>query len=146
MGVFDGRLAKLLGEASQRLGVQRAFVVHGADGLDEISTAGPTLLVEVTEAGVTERSVQPADFGLPESDTKNLAGGDGKENAEILRSILRGETGPRRDIVLANASAALVAAGIAADFRTGVLRAEESIDSGAAIGKLEEFVAFTSAR
>jgi anthranilate phosphoribosyltransferase len=146
MGVFDGRLAKLLGEASQRLGVQRAFVVHGADGLDEISTAGPTLLVEVSAAGVTERSVQPADFGLPESDTKNLAGGDGTENAAILRSILRGETGPRRDIVLANASAALVAAGVAADFRTGVLRAEESIDSGAALGKLEGFVAFTSAR
>ena len=146
MGVFDGRLARLLGEALKRLGVTRAFVVHGADGLDEISMAGPTLLMEVSEAGVSERTVQPADFGLPEADSANLAGGDADENAGILRSILGGETGPRRDIVLANASAALVAAGVAADFRTGVLRAEESIDSGAARGKFEKFVEFTRAR
>jgi anthranilate phosphoribosyltransferase len=143
VGVFDGRLARLLGEALLRLGVTRAFVVHGADGLDEISTAGPTLLVEVNEAGVAERTVQPADFGLPEADAKNLEGGDRDENAAILRAILGGETGPRRDIVLANASAALVAAGVAADFRTGVLRAEESIDSGAALAKLERFLEFT---
>lgn len=145
MGVFEGRLARLLGEALQRLGVRRAFVVHGADGLDEISTSGPTLVVEATESGVTERTVLPADFGLPEAGFENLAGGDGGENAAILRAILRGETGPKRDIVLANASAALVAAGVAADFRTGVLRAEESIDSGAALKKLEKFVEFTRA-
>jgi anthranilate phosphoribosyltransferase len=143
VGVFDGRLARLLGEALLRLGVTRAFVVHGADGLDEISTAGPTLLVEVTGAEVAERTVRPADFGLPEADAKNLEGGDRDENAAILRAILGGETGPRRDIVLANASAALVAAGVAADFRTGVLRAEESIDSGAALAKLERFLEFT---
>lgn len=146
MGVFDGRLARLLAEAVQRLGATRAFVVHGADGLDEISTAGPTLLVEVSGEGVTERTVQPADFGLPESDSGSLSGGDAQQNAGIVRSILEGETGPRREIVLANASAALVAAGVAGDFRTGVLRAEESIDSGAARRKIEEFVEFTRAR
>ena len=143
VGVFEQRLVPLLAEALRRLGARRAFVVHGSDGLDEITTTGTTLLAEAANGRVVERTVTPADFGLATARPEDLAGGDRDENAAILRSILAGAAGPKRDIVLANAAAALVAAGRAADFRAGAERAAESIDSGKAKAKLEELVRFT---
>jgi anthranilate phosphoribosyltransferase len=143
VGVFEKRLVGLLAEALRRLGAQRAFVVHGSDGLDEITTTGPSLLAEAANGKVVERTVTPEDFGLPRARPEDLTGGDRDANAAILRAILGGEPGPKRDIVIANAAAALVAAGLAADFRLGAERAAESIASGKARAKLEELARFT---
>jgi len=143
VGVFEKRLVGLLAEALRRLGAQRAFVVHGSDGLDEITTTGPSLLAEAANGKVVERTVTPEDFGLARARPEDLTGGDRDANAAILRAILGGEPGPKRDIVIANAAAALVAAGLAADFRLGAERAAESIASGKARAKLEELVRFT---
>lgn len=144
VGVFERRLVPLLAQALLRLGVERAFVVHGSDGLDEITTTGPTFVAEVRAGEVIEKTLTPLDFGLAVSQPEDLTGGDAAENAAILQSILNGEPGPRRDIVVANAAAALVAAGQATDFKTGAVAAAESIDSGKAREKLNELVRFTA--
>jgi anthranilate phosphoribosyltransferase len=145
VGVFGAELVRPVAEALSRLGVTRAFVVHGEDGLDEISTTAPTKIAEVRGAEISERTVTPSsDFGLPQASSTDLAGGDKEECALILQRILEGQPGPRRDIVLANAAAALVAAGRAESFTSGVMLAAESIDSGAAREKLQDFVKFTS--
>ena len=144
VGVFERRLVPLLAQALPRLGVERAFVVHGSDGLDEITTTGPTFVAEVRAGEVIEKTLTPLDFGLAVSQPEDLTGGDAAENAAILQSILNGEPGPRRDIVVANAAAALVAAGQATDFKTGAVAAAESIDSGKAREKLNELVRFTT--
>ena len=144
VGVFERRLVPLLAQALLRLGVERAFVVHGSDGLDEITTTGPTFVAEVRAGEVNEKTLTPLDFGLAVSQPEDLTGGDAAENAAILQSILNAEPGPRRDIVLANAAAALVAAGQARDFKTGAVAAAESIDSGKAREKLNELVRFTA--
>lgn len=138
MGVFAADKVGLLAGALAKLGVERAFVVHGADGLDEISLSGETRVAEVNYGTVRNYTVTPEDFGLPRANIHDLTGGDAAENAASIRRILNGERGPRRDIVLANASAALVAAGVAADFREGVGRAAAAIASGAAASKLRE--------
>ena len=143
LGVFEDRLAPMLAEALAHLGTARAFVVHGSDGLDEITTTGATRVAEVSGAGVSERTLTPNDFGLPRAEPQDLTGGDREENAAILRAILDGTRGPKRDIVLANASAALVAAGRAGNFREGVGLAEASIDGGKAKEKLDELARFT---
>ena len=144
VGVFERRLVPLLAQALLRLGVERAFVVHGSDGLDEITTTGPTFVAEVRAGEVIEKTVTPHDFGLAAAQPGDLTGGDAAENAAILQSILHAEPGPRRDIVVANAAAALVAAGQATDFKTGAVAAAESIDSGKAREKLNELVRFTA--
>ena len=144
VGVFERRLVPLLAQALPRLGVERAFVVHGSDGLDEITTTGPTFVAEVRAGEVIEKTLTPLDFGLAVSQPEDLTGGDAAENAAILQSILNGEPGPRRDIVVANAAAALVAAGQATDFKTGAVAAAESIDSWKAREKLNELVRFTT--
>jgi anthranilate phosphoribosyltransferase len=137
LGVFAADKVGLLAGALAKLGVERAFVVHGADGLDEISLGGETDVAEVHYGTVRNYTVTPEDFGLPRANIHDLTGGDAPENAAIIRRILDGQRGPRRDIVLANAAAALVAAGVAADFREGVRAAEQSIDTGLAAQKLE---------
>ena len=144
VGVFERRLVPLLAQALLRLGVERAFVVHGSDGLDEITTTGPTFVAEVRAGEVIEKTLTPLDFGLAVSQPEDLTGGDAAENAAILQSILNGEPGARRDIVVANAAAALVAAGQARDFKIGAVAAAESIDSGKAREKLNELVRFTA--
>ena len=121
----------------------RAFVVHGADGLDEISNTGPSHISEVHEGVVRSSTVRPEDFGLPRASIQDLRGGDREENAEIIRRVLAGEAGPRRDIVLMNAAAALVVGGKARDFKEGVALAAQSIDSGAAAAKLAGLVALS---
>ncbi len=128
--------------------MQRALVVHGADGLDEISISGDTNIAELRDAAVRSYTVVPEDFGLRRAPLEAIRGGDAAHNAEIIRKILgsashRHEHGPHRDIVLANAAGALVVAGRATDFLDGVRLAAESIDSGAASAKLEALAAFS---
>jgi len=144
LGVFSAGVVDLVAGALAELGVRRAFVVHGAGGLDEISTAGTTVIAEVLDGAVTKSDLVPADFGLPLSSLATLQGGSPAENAILIRRLFEGETGPRRDIVLMNASAALVVAGIAQGFREGAELAANAIDSRAALAKLEQLRAFTN--
>ena len=143
VGAPSAPAAELLAEALAALGLQRGFVAHGADGLDEITTTGATLLYEIRAAQVQRRSVTPEDFGVPRAAPEDLRGGDATQNAEIVRAVLGGAPGPQRDIVLVNTSAALAAAGRARDFCEGMRLAAQSIDSGAARQKLEQLAAFT---
>ena len=143
VGVSEARFTELVASALGELGTQHAFVVHSTDGMDEISVAGETRISEVTPGGMHTQTVAPEDFGLPRSPIDSVAGGDAAANAAILAGVLAGERGAPRDVVLANASAALVAAGCSANFREGVQRAAESLDSGAAAEKLRALVRFT---
>ena len=148
VGVYQANAIELMARALGELGVKRAFVVHGADGLDEISISGETSVAELRDGVVRSYTIKPEDFGLSRAPLEEIQGGDVKRNAEIIhgilgRSMLYRPHGPYRDIVLANASAALVAAGKAADFLDGVELAKKSIDSGAAREKLEALVAFS---
>jgi anthranilate phosphoribosyltransferase len=145
VGVYDAGVTELMAQALGELGVKRAFVVHGADGLDEISISGETHVSELRERAVRNYMVTPEDFGVKRAPLEAIRGGDGKQNAEIIQKIFGGGgRTPHRDIVLANASAALVAAGRAANFLDGVQLAAESIDSGAAGEKLEKLIAFSN--
>lgn len=137
IGVYSAALTEPLARVLAELGTHRAFVVHGADGLDEISNTGESQISEVHEGVVRNSRVRPEDFGMPRASIRDLQGGDRDENAEIIRRVLGGEPGPRRDIVLMNAAAALVAGGRARDLKEGVGRAAHAIDSGAAARKLE---------
>src|SRR5580704_21346 len=148
VGVYDASLTELVAQALGELGVRRALVVHGADGLDEISISGETNIAELRDRAVRSYTVVPEDFGLRRAPLEAIRGGDSAHNAEIIHKVLgsashRHEHGPHRDIVLANAAGALVAAGRARDFLDGVRLATESIDSGAARAKLEALVTFS---
>lgn len=144
IGVYALDLVEKLAEALSMLGTYRAFVVHGLDGLDEITITGPTRVGEVREGQVHTYEIDPEEFGLERAALGNISGGaDAAENAEIVRKILAGERSPRRDVVLMNSAAALVAAGKAAHLRDGVDIAAKSIDSGAAVRKLEALIQFT---
>jgi anthranilate phosphoribosyltransferase len=143
IGVYSEALTELLARALAELGTLRAFVVHGADGLDEISNTGPSHISEVHEGIVRNSTVRPEDFGMPRASIQDLRGGDRAENAEIIRRILNGEAGPRRDIVLMNAAAALVVGAKAQDLKEGVALAAQSIDSGLARERLERLVALS---
>ncbi len=143
IGVYAASLTEPLARVLAELGTVRAFVVHGADNLDEISNTGESRVSEVREGGVCTYAVRPEDFGLARASIKDLQGGDREQNAEIIRAVLGGETGPRRDIVLMNAAAALVAGARARDLKDGVAVAAQSIDSSAARGKLDALVALS---
>ncbi|HYL69577.1 MAG TPA: anthranilate phosphoribosyltransferase [Candidatus Limnocylindria bacterium] len=148
VGVYDASFTELLARALGELGVRRAFVVHGADGLDEISISGETYVAELRDGVVRSYTVAPEDFGLSRAPLESIQGGDVKHNARIIKHVLGNreephEHGPHRDIVLANSAAALLAAGRAADFLDGVRLAAESIDSGAARARLEALVMFS---
>src|SRR3989440_8952249 len=140
IGVAAASLTEQLARVLAELGTTRAFVVHGADGLDEISNTGESRLSEVREGSVRTFTVQPEDFGLPRAGIRDLQGGDREQNAQIIRLLLEGEPGPRRDIVLMNAAAALVAGARARDLKEGVALAAQSIDDGAARRKLAALV------
>ncbi len=144
IGAYSVRAAEMLASALAKLGIDRAFVVHGADGLDEISTTGPTTVFQVEENGVQKGRWIPSDFGVQEAKLEDLQGGDSETNAAIIRSLLDGEPGAKRDIVIANASAALFVARKAIDLKTAVAMAAESIDSGAARRKLEKLIEFSA--
>jgi len=143
IGVYAAALTEPLARVLAELGTIRAFVVHGADGLDEISNTGESHIAEVHEGVVRSTRVRPEDFGMPRAVIGDLQGGDRQENADIIRRVLGGEAGPRRDIVLMNAAAALVAGGKARDFKEGVGVAAQSIDSRAAARKLDALVTFS---
>jgi anthranilate phosphoribosyltransferase len=130
--------AAIMAAALHELGTRRSFVVHGSDGLDEISTTGMTEVYEVCEAGITRHLWTPEEFGVPRVPLSALAGGHLQENAETVLSILRGEHGAKRDIVLVNSAAALLASGTADTLSEGMKRAAESIDSGSALKVLEQ--------
>ncbi|MBI3825699.1 MAG: anthranilate phosphoribosyltransferase [Candidatus Rokubacteria bacterium] len=140
IGVASPSLTEQLARVLAELGTMRAFVVHGADGLDEISNTGESRLSEVREGAVRTFTVRPEDFGLPRAAIGDLLGGDREQNAQIVRAILDGERGPKRDIVLMNAAAALVAGARARELQEGVALAATSIDSGAAKGKLTRLI------
>ncbi len=135
-------LARTLGE----LGAERAFVVHGHGGLDEISTAGPTLIAETRNGSVRETQVTPEELGVAPAPVEELRGGDAQRNAELLLGVLRGERGGRRSAVLLNSAAAIAASGVCESLRDGVRLAEQAIDSGAALARVERFVQATRAR
>ncbi|MYC12533.1 MAG: anthranilate phosphoribosyltransferase [Gemmatimonadetes bacterium] len=141
VGVYSAALTETLAGVLATLGAERAFVVHGSDGLDEMTLTGPTRVSELKQGSVLTYDVSPGDFGLIQAPADALKGGDADYNAEITRSILNGEEGPRRDIVLLNAAAAIVAGDKARDLMEGVQAAAEVIDSGKALEKLEGLVA-----
>jgi anthranilate phosphoribosyltransferase len=143
VGAPSAHAAELMAGALAELGLERGFVVHGCDGLDEITTTGPTVAFEIAGGEVRKSMLRPEDFGVATATREDLVGGDKARNCEIARAVLDGATGPQRDIVLVNASAALVAAGKAGDFADGVAIAERSIDSGAAREKVEALARFT---
>jgi len=143
VGLYDRARTATYARALLEVGTERAFVVAGHDGLDEISTTGPTQLSEAEAGAVSTRDVTPEDFDLARTDPKALQGGDPAQNAEAIRAILGGQRGPLRDLVVANASAALVVAGKAKSFPEGASLAAGVIDSGAAWRKLEALAAFT---
>jgi anthranilate phosphoribosyltransferase len=143
IGVYAASLTEPLARVLAELGTIRAFVVHGADNLDEISNPGESRVSEVRDGTVRTFTVRPEDFGMPRATIADLRGGDREQNAQIIRALLEGEPGPRRDIVLMNAAAALVAGGRARDLKEGVGLAAASIDAGEARGKLEALVALS---
>ncbi len=143
VGAPSEHAAGLMAEALARLGIAHGFVVHGSDGLDEITTTGPTLAYEICSGSTVKRTLTPEEFGVPRAVLDDLKGGDPAVNCSIARSILEGERGPKRDIVLVNASAALIAAGQAGNFLNAMEIAAESLDSGAARRKLEQLAAFS---
>ncbi|MBY0504844.1 MAG: anthranilate phosphoribosyltransferase [Bryobacteraceae bacterium] len=137
VGAPSYAVAKMMAQALALLGTRRSLVVHGADGLDEISLSGLSWAFEVHDGQVKEHMLKPDDFGVSEAPLSALAGGDAAVNAALALEILQGAAGPRREIVRINAAAALVACGLAENYRDGAWRAAQSIDSGAALAKLE---------
>lgn len=145
VGVYSIDLVEKLAEALGMLGLRRALVVHGLDGLDEITVTGPTRVAELRNGEVRGYEVLPEDLGMKRADIGEISGGDAAKNAAIIRAVLTGEKSARRDIVVLNAAAALVAAGKANSLKDAVPLAETAIDSGAASEKLNALVRFTNA-
>jgi len=143
-GAPSAQAAELIARALAVLGLERGFVVHGSDGLDEITTTGPSLVYEVCRGRVQQSEVRPEDFGVAVARLEDLRGGDQNYNLAIAREVLRGQKGPQREIVLVNASAGLVAAGRAPSFLPAMALAAASIDSGAARAKVEALARFTN--
>jgi len=136
MGVYDPSLTETLAKVLKNLGSKHVFVVHG-DGLDEITNTGITHISELVAGEVQSYTIVPEKFGIPKADKSTLTGGSAEENAQITMSILKGEKGPRRDIVLLNSAAAILAGDMATTLKEGIQIAAESIDSGKALEKLE---------
>ncbi len=143
LGVYDPSRAETIARASAAVGTKRAWVVAGHDGVDEISTSGPSQLTEALTDGIKTREVHPEEFGVRRAAVGDVRGGDRETNAQILRRVLEGDKGPCRDMVVVNASAALVAVGKAGGFLEGAELASETIDSGAAQHTLAALVEFT---
>jgi len=143
IGAPSAHAAELMATALAGLGPERAFVVHGSDGLDEVTTTGSTLVFEITGSQVRSFQWTPVDFGVSPANAEALRGGDRACNAAIATAILRGQPGPQRDIVLVNSAAALLAAGSTADPRAAIQRAAQSIDSGAAWNKMRQLAEFS---
>ena len=146
VGVYSPELVRTIAEVLARLGARRAFVVHGAGGIDELSPAGPNLVCEVVDGTVRERQLDPeSELGVPHCSVDELSGGTPEENARAIREVFGGGDGGRRSAILLNAAGAIAAVGHAADLREGLELAREAIDSGAAAARLDELVAFSRA-
>jgi len=143
VGVYALDMVEKLAEALSMLGRHRALVVHGLDGLDEITITGPTRVAEARDGSVRTYEVDPEEFGMTRSTLADISGGDASDNAAIVREVLSGKKSPRRDVVLLNSAAALVAAGRANHLKDGIPAAAQSIDSGAAAARLDALVNFT---
>jgi anthranilate phosphoribosyltransferase len=143
LGVSDRRYQETIAEALVGLGCERALVVCSDDGVDEISVADRTRVVEVAEGRTGEWFVTPEDLGLERAELAAIAGGSPDDNAAVAREVLSGEAGPPRDVVLLNAGAAIMAAGVAHDLASGVDRAREVLDAGAGLGVLERLTRLT---
>lgn len=146
LGVFARQWVEPLARVLDQLGTERAWVVHGSDGLDEITTTGPTYVTELINGKFRSFEITPEDAGVPRGTAAGLKGADSATNAAAVRALLKGEPGPFRDVVLLNAAAALVVAGKASDLAKGAALAVQSIDSGKAAQALERMVAVTNAK
>lgn len=144
LGVYDKKLVEPLAQTLCNLGIKSGMVVHGADGLDEITTTGITYVCEVRDGWVKKYELTPEQFGLKRVKKADLEGGTPEENAKILKDILNGVDGPKTDIVLLNVAAALYIAGKAESLEAGIIMARETIKSGAASQKLEEFIYYSN--
>ncbi len=143
IGVFDAGTAEKMINVLKQLGSDRAMVIHGMDGMDELTVTSPTMVYELDKGEIRKYDVSPHDFGLEPSPGESLAGGGADTNAGIIRALFGGERGPRRDVLLLNAAAALYIGGKAGSLRQGLGMADEIIDSGLAAKKLDEFICFT---
>ena len=144
IGVYDDSLTDVLGKVLANLGSEHAFVVRGEDGLDEITLAAETKVTELKNGALRTYHIKPEDFGFKRCKLEDLKGGDPAQNAEIIRAILKGKKGPQQDIVLLNAAAAIAAGGMANSIEEGIAAARGSIDSGAALDKLNKLVEMTN--
>ena len=138
MGVYDGSLLETVGEVLLDLGLDRAMVVHGNDGLDEITTTTTTNVCEVREGKIINYTLNPEEYGFNLCEMNDIAGGTPLENAEIIKGILSGEKGPKRDIVILNSAAALYVGKIVSSLEEGINMAKDLIDSGKALEKYNE--------
>jgi anthranilate phosphoribosyltransferase len=145
IGLYDGALVALIANVLKNLGSLRAMVVHGVEGLDEISLCGPTKVAELRDGGVTEYTIEPEKLGLKRCSIEDLHGGTPEESAAIVKGVLRGDKGPKRDVVLLNSGAALYVSARADSVEQGMQLAAASIGSGTAQRKLEELVQMTNA-
>jgi len=143
VGVYDASRTEMMARALGAVGTERAFVVTGSDGIDEVTLSGPTRLSSHERGEVRTRDVTPEEFGLARASLQELRGGDAGTNARLLRSVLEGQLGPHRDVVLANAAAGFVVAGRVPGLIEGVAMAAEAIDSGCALQTLNNLVGFT---
>jgi anthranilate phosphoribosyltransferase len=146
LGVYDRNLVEPIAEVLRQLGSEHAWVVHGADGMDELTTTGTTHVAELKDGDIFAFDVSPEDVGLKRADIESLKGGDAATNAAAIHALLQGEPGPYRDIVLLNSAAALVVAGKADGLADGIEKAAASIDSGRAARALDRLVAVTDER
>jgi len=145
IGLYSGELVAMIAYVLKNLGSARAMVVHGIEGLDEISLCGPTKVAELRDGQVKEYVLEPRQFGLAKCRLEDLHGGSAEESAAIVRGVLQGNKGPARDVVLLNSGSALYVGGAAPSIQEGMRVAAESIDSGKARQKLEQLAQMTNA-
>lgn len=145
VGVYARDLVRTIAEVLVQLGARRAYVVHGAGGIDELSPAGPNYVAEVVDGSVRERTIEPEDIGILPAPVDALVGGSPAENADAIRAVFAGMRGAHREAILFNASGAIAAAGLAEDLHEGLELARNAVDSGAAAARLDELIAFSRA-
>ena len=145
VGVYAPGLVRTIADVLTQLGAERAFVVHGADGIDELSPCGPNQVAEVVDGAVHERTVDPQELGVERCDPGELRGGSPAENAQAIRDVFTGAKGARREAIVLNAAGAIAAAGHADDLREGLELARSAVDSGAVTDRLDQLVAFSRA-
>ena len=144
LGVYDEKLVEVLARVLLKLGCRRGFVVHGLDGMDEVTLTGPTRIGGICDGAVSLSTIEPEDFGLRRCALADLQGGDAVKNAAIVMDVLAGKLGPKRDVVLLNSAYALVASGLSRDVEAGLVRARGVIDDGLAMVKLEGLITLTN--